>query len=465
MSRKHPRYRRLYFFPALLPLAELVPWLLSFVAAAAGASGFFNGPFWQRWRLAFLGLAIVCVAAAGGMYAHLQRPPAISLDGSKPVPVAEYPKPEAFVRKPAKVATPEHDGFTMLWAVTTKKQILSAPVVVGDLILYGTFQGSVEAASIADGAPVWSLKLKDYVFSLTPDGAGIVFAGEGLHYSEDSYLSAIKADTGSVLWQRRFYGHLEEGFAHDAKGGRIFLSTGPGGLWAVRTENGEPLWNAAIGHIDAEPLWTGDTVYVPAQPDEKKIASALFALDAQTGKTKWQLPLPGQPWGSPLMDKSGGVVLSSTGQGQIGVTRKTDTGYAQGISPEGKLLWQISLPSMPIQPAMYLPEADIVIHSVKSGDIIALAAQSGKIAWRTRVGNDLQASATLFRAGGRAMLAVSSADGHFAILDALTGHDIRRMEINKHCTSAPVFAGDTLYVTTAYTISAFSGLSALAREE
>ena len=453
MAQRHMRYRRLYFFPMLLPLAELVPWLLSLIAAVAGLSGFFNGPFWARWRVAILSAGIVALLAAGGSYAYIHKKPAIAEDGTKTVLAEHYPTPLHFADATARpISTPK--DFTKLWSVATQKQILSAPVIYGDALLYGSYEGSVEAVSINNGAPLWSLPLTDFVFSLTKGEDSIIYASEGLHYSEDSGFTALHAVDGTVLWQRRFYGHLEEAAAHN--GTKIWLGTGPGGLWSLNAKDASVLWHAKIGHIDSEPLLANNRLYVPAQEDTKNAVAQLYALDADSGKIAWQLPLKGQPWGSPVLDKTGSLILNSSGMGQIGVTRKTDTGWAQGVSLDGKLVWEVPLPNMAIQPASYVADANIVIHATKSGDVIALDAATGKTAWQVKVGNDLQAAPALYKKGDQWLLAVTSADGQFALLDALTGHDIKRMLVAKSSTSSPIMADDTLYILTAHQIQAYS---------
>jgi outer membrane protein assembly factor BamB len=144
--------------------------------------------------------------------------------------------------------------------------------------------------------------------------------------------------------------------------------------------------------------------------------------------------------------------------GQIGVKRDTDIGWAQGVSMAGQLLWESPLPSMPIQPAAYIADVDIFINTTKSGDVIALNAKDGSPLWRAKVGDDVQAAGTLFKAGTKWMYAVTSADGNFALLDAKTGADIKRLTVDKYCTSSPVFANGILYVTTAHRIMAYTGL-------
>ncbi|MCB1539188.1 MAG: PQQ-binding-like beta-propeller repeat protein [Rhodospirillales bacterium] len=455
--RRKPMPRRLYFFPAFLPLAELVPWLLALLGAVAGLAGF--TAFMRRHRRIVAAFAAILMLA--GMGAWWVRGPslAIRLHGSQAV--AELPVPRAFDLPPRPAPLPEKSpGLTLLWNRRADRQILSTPVLAHGLLLYGQYDGGVMALRAADGAPAWFLPTSEPVFALTPAPGGRVYASEGLHYTVAAALIAIDAATGAPAWARRFGGHIEETATLDPLRNRLYTGTGPEGLWALDANDGAPLWHAAIGHLDATPLLLGDTLYVPAQPKEGSDHSVFYALDAANGTTRWSISLPGQPWGSPVADRTGRLILTSTGRGQIGVPRKDDAGWAQAITPNGTIVWQRPLASMPLQPGLYAPEADLIIHALKNGDLVALAAKDGAIVWQASAGGELQAPA-VFAAHGRLVAAVTY-DGVFTLRDTATGIERARWNVGKYTTAAPVDADDILYVPGAWSLAAFGGLDALA---
>jgi outer membrane protein assembly factor BamB len=450
---------RLFFFPALLPLAELAPWLLSVIGAVVGIAGLSPVTLWRRHRRKILVGASICFAAAGLIVLHAMPAKTVREEGTQLLPQQGLPVPKIISSvKPA--APGALQNFDLLWSKRTEKQILSTPVISGNMLFFGSYQGSVEAISAKNGAPLWSLPLPAPVFSLAPVENGILYAGTGLHQNQSALMLAIDAASGKALWEREFLGHIENPPA--VGDGHLWLGAGPGGIWAVDTRDGAILWHGALGHIDSIPLYFNDSIYVPAQPDGAKQQSLLFALDAANGKIHWQAGLPGMPWGSPLIDKTGEMILTTSGIGQIGINKETDRGWAQAFdAANGKMLWQKQLPGMPIQPDVYLPARDLIIYTVKTGELIALDTRSGNIVWQAKVGTEFQSGAILLQGKGEALIAATTFDGIFTIRRAVTGEEVARRIVEKSATASPLSDGDIVYVSTAYAVSAFGGVSSL----
>jgi outer membrane protein assembly factor BamB len=450
-----------FFFPALLPLAELLPWVAGLLAAVAGVAGFSFPVFWRKYRRVILTGLLLCGMAAGYAWYKARPDPAVIMTGTAPVPVADYPAAVHFATAPDKQDIPA-GPFRVLWNKPQSAQILSSPVVDGALVLYGSYGGSVEAQWRQDGAAAWSLPLKGPVTALTPGAAGVVYAGEGLHETASSVLTAIDTRRGRVLWQRSFLGHLESEGTLDEKAQRLWISAGPGGLWALRTADGAVLWHAPLGHIDSAALLDRGRVYIAADTGESEDEhrTVFFALSADRGRVIWQLPLPGQPWGSALRHPGDDLILMTTGTGQIGVNRDSDRGWAQGIRTDGTLAWQVELPAMALQPALYYAPADLVIHTTKTGGIIALHARSGKVAWQAAQEREFRAPAIMVTGEERQWLVASAHDGILTVRDPATGQEIVRGRAGLHGTAAPVAAGDMLYVAGSRTMTGFAGLAA-----
>lgn len=352
---------------------------------------------------------------------------------------------------------PANTQFKTVWSQPIKRQILSTPVIVGDAIVYGTLDGAVEAISVTNGHPLWSIKLPDAVFSVTRDNQGVVYAGLGLHHSKDALLTAIDPVKGTILWQRNFKGHIEEPVTIDNDHHQLWLGAGPQGLWSVDTKTGKTLWHKKLGHLDSTPLLHKGILYVPAQKSETVLESVFYALNAADGKVLWTLDQPGQPWASPVMDKTGGVILTTTGIGQIGVLKESDKGWAQALSLQGKTLWQKTLPDMPLTPNVYVPEDDIMVYITKKGTIIALHVSSGEHVWETDMGTNLWSEGALVRLFQDKLIAVTSGDGTFHLINAQTGRLVFKKKMGVASNSAPIIYKQIIYVTTAYNITALRG--------
>lgn len=455
----------LYFFPAFLPLVELVPWLLTVLGLVTVAADFSGKTFWQRHRRKIHALYALSLLAAIGYY-FMSRPDKDVRDtGTQIVAQENFPKATPTGHQAAAWPAQDETTFKPLWSVTVEKHLLSAPVVSGNVLTIGTNDMTIEAFAAADGQALWTLPLAAPIFTLALESDGRLYAGEGLHQTEASTLTALDPQSGQVFWQRQFLGHIEEDLSLDESANQIFLGAGPSGLWSVSAQDSRLLWHQPLGHIDARPLRVGDTLYIPAQINETEHKTRFYALDRATGAVQWHIDQPGQPWGSPLIEKTGTLILTSTGEGQIGVTRSSDRGWAYGLSRDGKQLWTTELPDMPIQPSLYLASDDLIIHSVKSGDLVALHAKDGTIAWKARVGESLQAPATLMTGAAIPMLAVVSHEGLLSIRDARTGALLALQNVGANSTSSPFAVGDRLYVASAHTLTAFGGVRALAEAQ
>ena len=457
---------RLYFFPAFLPLAELLPWLLTLIGAVAGLAGFSLPVFWAKHRRAILAFAFISIATAAIIVILAMPSPEVRQEGTRLIATEALPRPLLYKpEQPASAIPASRNAFRQLWSHKTNMQILATPVIQGNVMIYGSYGGSTEAVSLDNGMPLWTLKQKAPVFAISKDTQGTIYSSEGLHDTASASLTAINPANGNVLWQREFLGHLEENAAFYQNGKALLVSAGPGGLWALKTADGAILWHTALGHVDSKPLVSNDVIYIPAQPDEKKHQTIFYALMADTGTAVWLLSQPGQPWGSPLLDKSGEVILTTTGIGQIGLTKPTDSGWAQAISKDGKLIWETKLPSMALQPGSYLPDEDIIIHSQKNGEITALHTRDGSVAWSFNAGGTLNASGTLITGFAVPMLTVVTYNGIFSIVRATDGALLARQKIGDDVNAAPVIHGDTIYTSSAYAITAFGGLKFLAEQK
>lgn len=464
MRKSIGNYGTFYFFPAFLPLIELVPWLMTVIGVVVGAAGFSIPALWQKHKQIILGTSVFCFVVAMSVFAYSLPDAEVRHQGTRLIQQADFPVVHLY-GQPEAVKPGSMKNFGEIWSVPVQKHIFSSPVIAGDLLIYGSYELSIEAISRKNGKPVWSLPQNDFVFSLSKGKDGTIYAGEGLHYTKAASLTSLDAQTGKINWRREFLGHIEELPALDEASGRLWTGTGPGGLWALDSSNASVLWHKALGHIDSMPLVLDGVLYVPAQIDENIHKTVFFALNAKSGKILWELPQPGQPWGSPLINKTEKIILTTTGRGQIGATKKTDKGWAHAVSLKGKQLWRTELPGMPLQPAIYLSQDDLVIYTIKTGEIVALNVSDGSVAWQAKAGEKFMAPATLISHFDEPMIATTSGDGIFSIRNARTGDALARRMVGKDVAASPVADGDIIYVMTKSEVTAFGGLGSLVEKK
>lgn len=462
MSRPKQQNRlnrhRLYFFPALLPLVEIVPLVLTAIGGFAGLVGM----VWKPGRK-ILVVALLCFVVAGGIVIAAMPDKEVRDAGSRAIAAENFPvlttiKPRGDMPDVAPLPR-----FTDLWVVRTKNQLLSSPVISEGVLVVGTYKNTVEGYSIANGDLLWYYTQDEPMFTVGKGAGKTVYSGEGLHHTQAAALTSITLPEGTINWEREFLGHIESPPEVSADGKQIWLPTGGGGIWSVRADNGNVIWHQPVGHIDSTPLVAGGMLYAAAQPDEGVVQSMFFGMQAKDGKILFQTPLPGQPWGRPQISKDGRYIVTSTGQGQIGVKRDTDKGWAMSLdAKKGKLRWQQDLPAMPVEPGSYVADQDIAIYTLKNGMLMALRGVDGSPVWQDKIGDEFMGAARLIkRAGKPDMIAAVTVDGTFTIRDAATGAELMRRMVAKGASAGPVEDGDRIFVATPYRLYAFGGLRSL----
>ena len=465
-QRKYPRRPfprlsgRLFIFPALIPMMELIPWLLGLVGVTATLTPL---TMWRHHRKAFLMVAGICFLGALGVWGWKEAHIPTEEEGSRLLAEADWPKLTVQGAAPAThVEQKQYDAFAQLWTAPLKNEPLAGPTVAGDLLLLGTFAATVDAISRVDGKPVWSLKKHEPVFTnpvATPDRA---YLGEGLHTAISAGITATSLPDGKVLWERQFLSHVESSpLVHDAEN-RLWAGAGDESLWCLDTRDGHAIWRDKIGHIDATPFIRDGVMYVISWPDAKVHETKLFAVDPEDGTVKWGTPLTGDIMGSPQPGPDGDILVT-TAIGQVGPLVSTDKGWAHAVGADGKLLWTVELPSISLPEQAVLPAKGIAIHTLKTGELLALNIKDGSKAWSVKLGKAFDTPATLRADTVPPLLAAITSEGTVSIMNAEDGTEIRRFAVKQGGYAAPAFDGDVLYITTPREIMAYGGVHLLTR--
>ncbi len=147
-------------------------------------------------------------------------------------------------------------GTALLWQTTLGRSGVTAPVVAGDVVCTAGSDGVVRAVSASTGKPLWKAYTGGAIRLPPTISQGRVFVGSG-----DGWVYAFAARTGQLLWRFRAAPAQRKIPVYGA-----LLSTWPvaGG---VLVEDGTAYVAAGIVNYDG--------TYV-------------YALDAATGRIKWQ---------------------------------------------------------------------------------------------------------------------------------------------------------------------------------
>lgn len=427
----------------------VVPWLLTAFGALAGfLAGLLAKKKGQRIFLAALGVSLVSLAAAAWLFW-----PKVTLkyvdQGSRLRAAADLPNTELLgvlggEREPETPPRAAWDTWKAVWSTTTPNRSLSDPLISSGLAIIGTWEGTVESFSLVSGKAIWRVKKREPVIALAAAG-NLLLAGEGVHTSEISALTAISLPEGKVLWSREFNGHLES--PPTIEGEHIYLGAGPAGFYCLRAADGELVWKRGGIHVDSTPLVSGGTVYFAGQEKEGTDESVLLALDAATGKEAWNVKIPGQPWGSPSLDTSRGQLLLTSGVGQIGLLRESDRGWAHAISLKDQVVrWTRPLAGTPLEAAILLPGPGLLIATATKGEIVALRAESGAVAWTQPIGAQIVAQPDLDLSHQPPRIASLDTNGKLRLQSALTGAFLDEHDFAPGANSGPRFLSDGILI-------------------
>lgn len=297
---------------------------------------------------------------------------------------------------------------------------------------------------------------------------------------------------GELLWSREVVPANAE--RSDASGGglstdgtTVYVSTGYGRLVALDAATGAPRWTQELDAPgSSSPTILGDLVLLVARD------SRAWALEAANGRIRWQvegvpstatfaggagvaarpdlvvLPHPsGEVRG---VFPQGGLVrwttfVAGSRRGSAAAYAATDIGadpvlvgstvYVGNVSGRtaalsaetGETLW--SIPEGAVSPVW--PAGDSIFLVNDLGEILRVEAASGAVIWRTALPKaERRRGVTAFHgpvlAGGR--LLVGSSDNGILQVDPASGALLGTIPLPAGAASAPVVAGQVLYVVT-----------------
>lgn len=328
------------------------------------------------------------------------------------------------------------------------------PVIVGDLVYFGTGDGRVIARDIATGTQRWAA----IVGVGAVEGANFVARSGVLAVAVQRHTVGLDAATGRELW--RYAAPLDTGLA---------ASRLPGLVVRTRLDVDDeavyiPAWGASVSAVDLRTgavrwVWqpgraptdtsaaglfrsgsmgvrvSGDTVFATAWHSlvENGVRSEawLVALDRHSGRELWRSVQPndrgGVILGAPAL--VGHLVLFNTRGGRVYALDRTT----------GQLAWQFAAAAPALTPSSQVEVYGDVAY-VDGGDshIYALRASDGTVLWRSAFPS--QSTKDMLITEQRVLF---SSGGYLYVLDRQTGRQL--IEITQPYTDDPLFSSPAAY--------------------
>lgn len=202
-----------------------------------------------------------------------------------------------------------------LWSLETDGRIRSTPAVSDGRVVVGSADGSVYAAAATNGRLLWRFdtpgrELDSGAFGFdrrTVQSSPAIVGGRVYVGTRSGSLFAIDLETGVELWESSHGSSWVNGGPAVADG-RVFAGSSDGRfIQAVDAATGEELWRRDSGVAWSSPLVAGGAVHFTESN------GVVRALDAATGSTLWGTVLPDDLWGSPVIHD--GVLFVGTDDG------------------------------------------------------------------------------------------------------------------------------------------------------
>ncbi|NJO87769.1 MAG: PQQ-binding-like beta-propeller repeat protein [Chloroflexia bacterium] len=220
---------------------------------------------------------------------------------------------------------------------------LSSPIVEGEMVYFGSGDSYIYALNANTGELVWEYKTGNVVHSSPAISNGTVFCG-----SFDSKLYALDAKTGDKKWvfeagtDEKY--HLMCGIQASPmiKDGIVYSGCRDAYIYAVEAATGKLKWKQKFGSswMPGSAAISGDRLYVGSS-DAKKY----YSLDAKTGAIIDSLPTNSYTFSSPAISGStvyigvfnGFLHAFDKNNGKMKWTFETDAGNSDFVNEDGTI--------------------------------------------------------------------------------------------------------------------------------
>ncbi len=329
-----------------------------------------------------------------------------------------------------------------------RARITSEPVVAGGVI-YTVDARATVTATTTTGAPLWSRSVASTRDNATDASGGGVSAGGGQVFVTTGFgeITALNAASGQVQWVQDLDAPVTSG--PTLRGDLVYVVSRDSTAWALDVSTGRIRWQRSGTPSDANfgsgasPAVQGEFAIFPFPSGE---VAATYPLG---GLPRWSTVVSGDRLGraaSLINDIAGDPVIAGdrvyiANFGGRTVALDLDDGSRIWTAGEGAVG-----PVWPVGNALFL------INDVN--ELVRLDTRSGNPVWRIALPKFDEGRTVSQRsifahygpvlAGGR--LIVSSSDGLIRQFDPASGALLGTIDLPGGAASAPVVAGETLYV-------------------
>jgi len=221
----------------------------------------------------------------------------------------------------------------------------SSPLLIGNRLYVGDWNGDVWALDADNGRPLWRHHIGGAVKSAIASAGGRLYVG-----AYDGHLYCLSL-AGKQLWrasgQRRLLGHGRFYSTPALAYGRVYVGSTDGKVYSFGASSGKLIWSHSTGgYVYASPAVWNDEVLAGSY------SGRFYAFDAATGAERWSYRANAKISGSATV--IGDVVYFAT---LTGGTHSKGRTYALNART-GKLVWSFPdgkyTPAVAVQGRLFL---------------------------------------------------------------------------------------------------------------
>jgi outer membrane protein assembly factor BamB len=305
----------------------------------------------------------------------------------------------------------------LLWKLDLDGKIKSTPVVTGDVVFIGGLNKKLYFVDAEAGKILgdFSLKKKYPSFLFIKNGSLFINC-EG----EKGGIFCYDLKKGKLKWQKE----LESSRSSPVViGDKIFLGTESGKLYALKKNEGEPVWQfKKEGKILSSPAYSEGLLFLGLND------GCFYALVEKTGGIRWKFKARESIVASPAINNE--KVLFGSLDGMVYCLNKED----------GELIWNFKT-SGPVYSSPAVTESSVFIGS-NDGFLYRIDISSGELKWRFETFSPIHSSPLVV--GDKVFL--GSLDGRFYMVDRWSGKLKWKFQTQGMITASPVFYKDRIYL-------------------
>jgi outer membrane protein assembly factor BamB len=303
-----------------------------------------------------------------------------------------------------------------------------SPLTIAKGVMLVESPHRLRAIDLRNGAERWSLKLDGIYISPAVAGNTVFIRSEA---DNKGQMLALDIASGKQRWAFRpkrlssasnsyFGGHLTSPVVVD---GTVFVGAGKE-LYALDATSGKVIWEfAAQDYISSSATVSNGRIYIADFQN-------LYAIDQRNGVLTWAFPTTISIYFSPVVAEE--TVLLTNGDKLVALN-----------AANGKPRWDLTIPGEGLIPGA-VQGSRVFVKSTST--LYALDLASGKQLWQA---HDLNFISLPVVAGNQVYVVSGLGTGTaVAALDANTGRDTWKQVISSLAKTAPVIAGQSLYLRT-----------------